>query len=287
MKKKLKVILDCDMAIGHFASDIDDAFAYIWLKEEVKLLGITCVHGNARQKVCYAITNKMTKLLKDDVKVYRGAYGKKDLGKRSEATDFILDMAEQYKNELVIVAVGPLTNIASAAMLDSDFSSKVKQLVIMGGFDKKKPAIIHTEFNFFSSPLAAKIVCESDIEKIFAPTDVCLKVLFSKEDANRLNSETQSAKFIKKSVKRWINLTGIVSLFNILPKGGFVPWDPIAAAGLTHIEKFSFKRCEVRVNNRGVSRFFEDESSKNVVLTDCDKEWFITELIDKINRATE
>ncbi len=287
MKKNLKVVLDCDMAIGHFASDIDDAFAYIWLKEEVDLLGITCVHGNARQEVCYAITNKMAKLLQDDVKVYRGAYGKRDLGKRSEATDFLLDMAEQYKGELIIVAVGPLTNIATASMLDNEFSSKVKQIVIMGGFDKKKPSIIHTEFNFFSSPLAAKIVCESDIEKIFAPTDVCLKVLFSKEDANRLNSKTQSAKFIKKSVKRWIGLMGIVSLFNILPKGGFVPWDPIATAGLTHSEKFSYKRCKVRVDKRGVSRFIEDELGKNVVLTDCDKEWFITELINKINRATE
>ena len=213
---KYKVVLDCDMAIGHFASDIDDTFAYIWLKDELELLGITCVHGNASQKICYSTTNKMAKLLKDNVKIYRGASSKKELGKKTESTDFLLEMAERYKGELVIVAVGPLTNIASVALLEPDFFSKVKKIVIMGGFDKKKPALIPAEFNFFSSPIAAKIVCDSSVEKVFAPCDVCSKAIFSKVEYAQLSSQTKVAKFIKKSTKSWMNLMRVMGLFNYI-----------------------------------------------------------------------
>ena len=175
MDKKVKVILDCDMAIGKFGSDIDDAFAYIWLKEETELLGITCVHGNAKESKCFDTTVQMTNLLNDDVGVYHGAGSKDSLGKKTGAVDFICQTVKKYPEQVVIVAVGPLTNIASVALYDREAFNKIKKIVIMGGFDKDKPPFIKSEFNFIKSAKAAKIVCESDISKIFVPSDICLE----------------------------------------------------------------------------------------------------------------
>lgn len=286
MDKKVKVILDCDMAIGKFGSDIDDAFAYIWLKEETELLGITCVHGNAKESKCFDTTVQMTNLLNDDVGVYHGAGSKDSLGKKTDAVDFICQTVKKYPEQVVIVAVGPLTNIASVALYDREAFNKIKKIVIMGGFDKDKPPFIKSEFNFIKSAKAAKIVCESDISKIFVPSDICLKLVFSKEDLKRLKINNECAEFIKKSTKSWMNLMLLAGAFNILPKGGFVPWDPIAAAGLTHPDRFKCEKCTVTVDENGVSHFYSDSNSNSIVLRDFDKKWFINELIEKINQAT-
>jgi inosine-uridine nucleoside N-ribohydrolase len=75
-----------------------------------------------------------------------------------EAAQFLVDQVNQNPGEVTIVAIGPLTNIARAIMLDPTFPSKVKEIAYMGGsFYQPGNSSASAEFNWWADPDAAKI----------------------------------------------------------------------------------------------------------------------------------
>lgn len=88
-----------------------------------------------------------------------------------------------YSDEITLVALGPLTNLALAMRLDDQFASNLKELYIMGGnvegnihsfempnfnvlnADLKLPGIgnitVSAEFNFHCDPEAAYVVLQN------------------------------------------------------------------------------------------------------------------------------
>ncbi|WBU36822.1 nucleoside hydrolase [Homoserinibacter sp. YIM 151385] len=75
------------------------------------------------------------------------------------AVDAMIRICAEQPGEVSIVAIGPLTNIALAAVKDPDFARNVKRLVIMGGSNNDRGNITAAaEFNFYVDPDAAKTV---------------------------------------------------------------------------------------------------------------------------------
>ena len=74
----------------------------------------------------------------------------------------LIDEARRYRDSLTVIALGPLTNIASALAQDSEAMRGIGQLVVMGGSaDRRGNATPSAEFNFYSDPSAAKAVVRS------------------------------------------------------------------------------------------------------------------------------
>jgi purine nucleosidase len=82
------------------------------------------------------------------------------LASAEHAVHALIRLANQFPNELTLVALGPLTNIALATRLDPTLPHQYKRLIVMGG-------AIHahdnswertSEFNFYCDPEAAAIV---------------------------------------------------------------------------------------------------------------------------------
>jgi inosine-uridine nucleoside N-ribohydrolase len=80
----------------------------------------------------------------------------------SNAIDMIVATAKAHAGELVLVATGPLTNVAVALMREPELPRLLKRLVLMGGAYKEggntTPA---AEFNIWHDPEAARIVFQS------------------------------------------------------------------------------------------------------------------------------
>jgi purine nucleosidase len=76
--------------------------------------------------------------------------------------DALIAHAAAAPGEITIVCIGPLTNIAMAAIKDPDFVGNVKALYIMGGSNNARGNITAAaEYNFYVDPEAAKTVFEA------------------------------------------------------------------------------------------------------------------------------
>lgn len=95
---------------------------------------------------------------------------------QENAIDLLLKAAQEYGESLNIVALGPLTNLATAIQKDAATMKKVGRVIIMGGAVTVAGNITAAaEFNFFVDPDAAQIVMESEIPLVLVGLDVAMK----------------------------------------------------------------------------------------------------------------
>ena len=81
--------------------------------------------------------------------------------------DALVAHAAAAPGEITVVCIGPLTNIAMAAIKDPSFVANVKALVIMGGSNNARGNITAAaEYNFYVDPEAAKTVFEAGFASI-------------------------------------------------------------------------------------------------------------------------
>ncbi len=111
-----------------------------------------------------------------------------------DAVDVLLKAAQEYGSDLTIVALGPLTNIATALQRDRTTMQKVGKIVIMGGAIKVPGNIsAAAEFNFFVDPDAAQMVMESGIPLTLVGLDVAMKAPLPRKDVEDYAQKHPSA----------------------------------------------------------------------------------------------
>ncbi|XP_078737269.1 nucleoside hydrolase-like [Lampetra fluviatilis] len=78
------------------------------------------------------------------------------------AVNALVRLAKENPGQITLVAVGPLTNVALAMRMDPDFTSRLKELYIMGGtVEARGNCTMCGEFNFAADPEAAYVVLET------------------------------------------------------------------------------------------------------------------------------
>lgn len=122
------------------------------------------------------------------------------------AVDLILERAERHPDELTLVAVGPLTNVARAIMRDPDRMRGLRQIIIMGGaFETRGNVSPVAEFNIHADPHAAQIVCDSGIPLVFVPLDVTRQALLGTDMIDRhADGGGARATFVRDCTARYV-----------------------------------------------------------------------------------
>jgi inosine-uridine nucleoside N-ribohydrolase len=203
-----KIIIDCDVGV-------DDALALILAFQslELKVEAVTGVNGNVPLDTVFTNIQKILSFIQPARKplIARGAdrplkgetihahsvHGKTGLGEAkidlregeewwkkypASADELILELAYQFPNELTLIAVGPLTNLALALKKDPAGMKKFKDLVIMGGAVRTRGNVTpYAEFNIYSDPVAAQIVFESGIPITLVPLDATHQVFLTSQ----------------------------------------------------------------------------------------------------------
>jgi purine nucleosidase len=178
-----RLIIDTDPGV-------DDAHAILLAlaHPDVKVEAITTVNGNVGLDLTTANALKILDAAGKDVPVYRGCdrplinralsaahvHGEDGLGdcgipaskktvQSEHAVHALIRLANENPGELVLAAIGPLTNLAAALTIDPDLPSKFKQLVVMGGaiYSKGNTSTVTAEFNIHTDPEAASMVFSS------------------------------------------------------------------------------------------------------------------------------
>lgn len=102
------------------------------------------------------------------------------------AVEFIVRTVMANPGEITIVAIGPLTNVATAIRQHSELAANVRQLVIMGGAVAHLPdgagnMTPNAEFNFWVDPEAARATLRSGIPIMLSPLNVSRKTSLTKD----------------------------------------------------------------------------------------------------------
>jgi len=137
------IIFDCDSTVGLPGKPMDDVLALLYLlgnPDRCKVLGITCTFANGSAREVYASTKQFPEeIRRTDIPLLPGA----DRGEDpvSDAARFIADTVNSRPGEISLVAIGSLTNLYGAYLLDNTLFSKVREIVLMGGYTE--PVLYH------------------------------------------------------------------------------------------------------------------------------------------------
>jgi len=187
-----KIIIDCDNTFGVEGCDLDDGLAIIYSigSRKCNLLGVTTTFGNNTLEVVTPNTIAfMKKIGMPNIPVHAGHTHD---AKKNEAAKFLVDISRKYPGEISVVAIGSLTNLYHASLLDPNFFDRLYELSLMGGVTE--PLIIMgkvlNELNFSCNTVAAYHVLGNGKKIKIATGNVCLDALFTKERFDLLNKNT-------------------------------------------------------------------------------------------------
>jgi purine nucleosidase len=89
------------------------------------------------------------------------------------APDILIDLADRYGDELTLVTLGPLTNIAVALTKRPDIANKIRHCTMMGGTSDNYGNITPvSEYNVWADPEAAEIVFSSALRITMVGWDI-------------------------------------------------------------------------------------------------------------------
>ena len=276
----------------------DDAVAFIAAlnSPELDVLALTTVGGNASlEDTTRNALDLMTHLGRPDMPVYRGAdtpltgefpfaydfHGpgglsiplpdSKSTPRPEPAADYLHTAARNHSGELVILALGPLTNIAQALLDRPDLRNRIKELVVMGGAVEVPGNITpYAEFNTYCDPRAANVVFQSGVPVTLIGLDVCRQVFFTRE-GDWPSGSSPSERTAARLIQGW---------FDIHPdRDHFDLCDPLAIAAALDPSLIEYRRATVHAD--------EDGETKGRTIADYDSGDINVALHVDADRATQ
>eukprot|EP00252_Welwitschia_mirabilis_P020125 TRINITY_DN4860_c0_g2_i1.p1 TRINITY_DN4860_c0_g2~~TRINITY_DN4860_c0_g2_i1.p1 ORF type:complete len:329 (+),score=60.84 TRINITY_DN4860_c0_g2_i1:209-1195(+) len=273
MAKPMKLIIDTDPGV-------DDAMAILMAFQipGIEVLGLTTIFGNVSTKDATRNALHLCEIAgRLDVPVAEGSpeplkrgppliadyvHGSDGLGNTfppppkakkiaKNACEFLVDKTSKYPGEVIILALGPLTNIALAIRKDKSFTSKVKRIVVLGGsFFASGNVNPAAEANIYGDPEAADIVFTSGADILVVGIHITTQVMLTEQELCELkNSQGPYGKYIYdicQFYREWyLKADGVNAI---------CPHDPTCLVALVRPDLFKWKSGAVRVETQGICK---------------------------------
>mgnify|MGYP000859425328 CR=1 FL=1 len=250
---KRKIIIDTDIG-----DDIDDALAISFAlnSPELEVIGITTVFRNTDIRAKMAAN--LLKQAGRDIPVYAGCgqpiINREDdsqipcqysrdmdefiYSKETHAVDYIINKIMNSSNDISLVPIGPLTNIAMAILKCPEIKTKLKEIVLMGGCFYSH----FNEWNIVCDPEAARIVFEAGIPIKAVGLDVTLKCRLNENDLAMIDkSYSPVAKFLSELIKRWRDNTKSLPILH----------DPLAVCAVFNDNILEMQNEKIVIETKG------------------------------------
>lgn len=181
------------------------------------------------------------------------------------APEYLVEMGQKHKGELVVCSIGPLTNIAAAMDLDPNFCSNLNRMVIMGGSLKAGGNITpFAEANIYHDPHAANHVLQHGKNIMLVGLDVTNKVICQRSFFYEIAKHSRRlGNLLLEMSKFYIDFYETVGKFD-----GCGMHDPSALIACVAPELFQIEAHKLRVCCGGESSgevLIDPESSGNLV----------------------
>lgn len=302
---KFPMLLDCD-------TGVDDAVAILLTKylNTLELVAVTTVAGNVEVEHTTRNTLQVLEIAgMTEIPVYMGAakpmlcepvtahhvHGMNGLNDMSfplpkrqpeemPAWDAIYETAKRYKGELVVIAIGPLTNLGLAIAKYKELPQLIKRIVIMGGAAVGGNVTPSAEFNVYADPEAADMVFTCGAPVYMCGLDVTMRAYFTAQELDELALlGTKQAVFARDVMQ------GILQFYRTYNLGGVAFHDPVTVLYADDDSYFQTDHAGVRVETKGrltrgktVTDLYSDKQMEHnaYVVTNLDRDIFKQRVFD-------
>lgn len=247
---KIPVWIDTDPSVSRGGHEVDDGFALVqaFHSPELEVRGVSVVFGNAPLPTAWPIGREIVeKFGPKGLQAYKGAASGEDLGKETDASE-ALERALQ-KERLNILAIGPVTNVATALKLHPELAKNVIRIVAVAGrrpgqrfaSGPTQPQAFR-DFNFELDPVGFQVLLDSGVPIVLAPWEISSKVWMKREDLERLDKGGADAKYLVPPALDWLDWW-----HKNLGTDGFNPFDTLAVAYLTSPDLLQCSALSVQI----------------------------------------
>ncbi len=236
-----KIIFDTDPGI-------DDAMALLLLHaiDDLDIRGITTVFGNASIEDCTRNALYICERFNLPYSVYQGAgrklngdaeeaypdfvHGKDGLGdidqdrvsglaQRESAIDFIVREVKANANDITLLAVGRLTNIALALQQAPGLHEQISEIIIMGGAIEAAGNVTSwAEANIYGDPEAAQVVFESGVPLVMVGLDATLSNPMTRDHLDHVTTQLGDAGIFLRDIKKcYLDFHASLGIFGSFP----------------------------------------------------------------------
>ena len=230
LRAGIPVWIDTDPSVARGGHEVDDGFALIqaFRSPALSVRGVSVVFGNAPLVNAFPIGQRLVREFgSSGMPVYRGAVSGNDLGLETEASRAL--EAALAKEELIVIALGPVTNVATVLRNHPELARRVKQIVAVAGrrpqqrFVTQATARPFRDFNFELDAPAFQVLLDSNVPLVLAPWEVSSKVWLGEQDLSTLRSKDAALSWVLDAAADWLQFWR-----KNLGTQGFNPFDTLA-----------------------------------------------------------
>jgi inosine-uridine nucleoside N-ribohydrolase len=276
-----RLVIDTDVALGAVHDgrprDIDDGFAIVEAinADDIELVGVTTVYGNAPHETVDRIAREIIALKAANVPVHSGAVAAlppdADLPAANNAVEFLARTLAE--GPATVAAIGPLTNIGLLVHHFPQVLKNIESLIIVAGRSPGAEFFIGDagpvrDFNFENDVRAAGLVMASGVPLVLAGFELTSQVAITAADLETIRRVgTDSARYFHRNSLAWCRYW----VQEFPSDTGFHPWDSAAIAWLRHPEYFTHDQrgWQIRAVDRKTDWLECDSSFAGDTVTYC------------------
>lgn len=163
------------------------------------------------------------------------------------ADQVIVNTVSAAPNEITLVALGPLTNVASALTIEPRLVEWTREIVVMGGAVEVPGNVTpHAEFNVYNDPEAAAIVLSSGAPVTLVGLDVCDQTVVTREDLPWVPGASKTAALANRVLGNWFKRQVDRDSYNLC--------DPLALVAALEPSLLTYWSAEVSVELEDMKR---------------------------------
>ena len=244
MQKEVKHIwFDTDIMIGlpeRAPREVDDGITLMMALRQ-KNIFIEAISIITNIEYGEAVTHKLLKWYHtgDPIPVYKGSDLANDAGTENDAT--LALAATLQKKKLSILALGPVTNIATVIKNHPELISQIDEIVFCIGRTPNlefRPGLGKMpvgDYNFEKDPESMKVILDTNIPLVFSGFECSCSLLLGTIDIDRLKDGNEGDVWVYEQLAAWIERGN-----NLFGVEGFIPYDTTPLGYFTHPEYFKY-----------------------------------------------
>ena len=255
MGQPRRVWFDTDIMIGlpeRAPREVDDGVTLIMALRQADKVDIVGISTITYVDYGYDVTQKILGWYNKTGKtipVYKGSESAANTGVETDASRAIANALR--KEKLTILALGPVTNVATVVKNHPDLIPQIDEVVVCAGrtpgfpFRPGLEKVTVGDYNFERDTLAFRVLFDAGIRVVLSGFECSAYTLLGKTDIDFLEkSANEGDRWLYAQLRPW--QVRAQSLFGV---DGFIPYDTTPLGYVTHPQYFKYYRdIPVRIN---------------------------------------